>query len=77
MYSKTYPWEAGETLEAVMKHINAPPIPISQVVPDIDKQVADCIMRGLEKNPNDRWQTVDEMLGELRAARARLQPHVV
>jgi hypothetical protein len=34
-------------------------------------------MRGLEKNPNDRWQSVDEMLGELRAARARLQPHVV
>jgi serine/threonine protein kinase len=77
MYSKTYPWEAGETLEAVMKHINSPPIPISQLVPDIDKQVAECIMRGLEKNPNDRWQSVDEMLGELRAARARLQPHVV
>ncbi len=29
-------------------------------------------MKGLERNPDDRWQTVAEMVMELRQAEARL-----
>jgi serine/threonine protein kinase len=74
MYARTYPWEAGQTLEAVVKHINSPPTNLKQHRPEIDDQVARTIMRGLEKSPADRWQSAKEMVAEFRAARTRLQP---
>lgn len=76
MYARTYPWEAGQTLDAVIKHVNAPPIDLRQHVPNIDDQVARTIMKGLEKQPVDRWQSAKEMIAEFRQARARLHPHI-
>ena len=35
-------------------------------------QIADTIMKGLEANPADRWQTIKEMIAEFRSAEARL-----
>ncbi|MFP6765809.1 MAG: serine/threonine-protein kinase, partial [Planctomycetaceae bacterium] len=74
MYSRLMPWESGETLEAVMHHINKPPKDISESAEEIDSQVADTIMKGLERNPRDRWQSISEMLIPLRAAEKRLHP---
>lgn len=72
MYTKVHPWDAAETLDAVMQHINQPPIPITDVVPKIDSQIAETIMKGLAIDPDDRWQTVDDMVKEFRAAEVRL-----
>ena len=68
MYAKRLPWEAAETLDAVLKHINSPPDDIKKHVPDIDSRVADVIMRGLALEPRDRWPTMTEMVAELREA---------
>ena len=68
MYAKRLPWEAAETLDAVLKHINSPPDDIKRHVPDIDPRVADAIMQGLALEPRDRWQTMTEMVNELREA---------
>ena len=68
MYAKRLPWEAAETLDAVLKHINSPPDDIKKHVPDIDPRVADAIMQGLALEPRDRWQTMTEMVAELREA---------
>lgn len=73
MYAKRYPWDAGETLEMVMQHINNPPTDIREVVKDIDEQVADTIMKGLETVPANRWSRISEMLQEFRAAETRLK----
>lgn len=73
MYTRRYPWEAGETLEMVMQHINSPPVQIQTLVPDIDQQVASAIMKGLALNPGDRWQKIDDMIDEFRQARDRLE----
>jgi len=75
MYSRLMPWESGETLEAVMHHINKPPKDICEFVEGIDSQIADTIMKGLERNPRDRWQSISDMLIPLRAAEKRLNPH--
>lgn len=72
MYTKRYPWDAGETLEMVMQHINQPAVDIRELVPDIDDQVADTLMRGLATRPDDRWQSMTELLVPLREAHARL-----
>lgn len=73
MYAKRFPWDAGETLEMVMQHINNPPVDIREVVKDIDDQVADTIMKGLETMPANRWSRISDMLQEFRAAETRLK----
>jgi eukaryotic-like serine/threonine-protein kinase len=71
MCAKRLPWDAAETLEAVMQHINMPPTDLLKVAKDIDPQVAQTIMKGLEVRPDDRWQTISEMLEPLREAEQR------
>jgi serine/threonine-protein kinase len=76
MYCRELPWPSitGASLEMMLKRINQKPRDIREIVPDVDKQIADAIMRGLEADPRDRWQTVSAMLAELRQAHHRLEP---
>ena len=62
MFSRQLPWESGETLEAVLQHINQPPTDIRSIVPNILEPVADTIMRGLQVRPDDRWSSVNDMV---------------
>jgi serine/threonine protein kinase len=71
MYARQLPWAGGETLEAVLQHINLPPKDLRKLVPDVDPRVADVIMRGLSVRPGDRWQTMGQMLTPLREASAK------
>lgn len=71
MCAKRLPWDAAETLEAVTQHINAPPAELTKIAKDIDPQVAEAIMKGLAVRPDERWQTVGEMLEPLREAELR------
>jgi serine/threonine protein kinase len=72
MCAARLPWAAGETLDAVMSHINNPPDDLRQVAKGIDAEVAETIMRGLAVRPDERWQTIGEMLESFRAAQRRL-----
>lgn len=75
MYTRRLPWEVTEqqTLDTVLQHINKPPTPITELVPDIDPRVAEIIMKGLAPNPDDRWQSVAEMLIPLRKVHEELE----
>ena len=73
MFTKKHPWDTGETLEAVLHAINQPPKDIRTLAPGIDEQIAETIMKGLEKHPDDRWQTIEEMMFPIREARKRLK----
>ncbi|MBI3861990.1 MAG: protein kinase [Planctomycetia bacterium] len=74
MFTRRHPWEAAETLEAVLQHINSPALDIHEVVPGIDEQVAAAIMKGLAIEARDRWQSIDPMIYQLREAQERLFP---
>lgn len=77
MYAKRLPWEAAETLDAVVQHINTPPEDLKQHAPGIDPRIAATIMKGLAIDPRDRWQTITAMLEPLRevqAAETRQRP---
>lgn len=76
MFAKRHPWDADETLEAVLQAINQPPMDIRELTPGIDEQIAETIMKGLVKHPDDRWQTIEEMLHPIREARVRLKQRV-
>jgi eukaryotic-like serine/threonine-protein kinase len=77
MYARALPWPSitGASLEMVLKRINQKPQEIQEIV-QLDPQLALAIMKGLEADPRDRWQTMTEMLTELRAAYDRLKPVV-
>lgn len=68
MYANHLPWEAGRTLEVVLQNINKRPKDIRDYATDIDDEIAEIIMRGLEKHPDDRWPSVDAMLDAYREA---------
>lgn len=72
MYTQKMPWEAGDTLESVMQHINNPPKDIREYSPDLDGEVADAIMRGLAPDPDRRWPSAKKMMDALYAAGERL-----
>lgn len=72
MYARRMPWEAGDTLESVMQHINIPPKDIRTFCPDLDDQVAEAIMQGLAMDPDRRWSSAKKMADELRTAGRRL-----
>lgn len=75
MYTKKLPWDvpAQETLDTVLQHINKPPKPITELAPQIDPRVAEVIMKGLRVNPDERWQTISEMLIPLRRAHEEIE----
>lgn len=72
MYTKRFPWDAALTIDAVLQHINKPPVEITTLVQGIDRQIAAAIMKGLKANPDERWQKVSDMVVEIRDAEARL-----
>ena len=75
MFAKRLPWDVleQETLETVLQHINKPPKPITNFAPQIDSRVAEVIMKGLESNPDHRWQTMSELLIPLRKTHEELE----
>jgi hypothetical protein len=58
----------------VMQHINHEPLDVRKCGVEVDEQVADTIMRGLERDPDRRWGSMGEMLRPLRQAYRRLHP---
>jgi len=68
MVTGRLPYEAETPLALLMKHINAPlPLP-RKVNPAVPEGVERVILRAMAKNPDDRFQTVGEMVEALRQA---------
>ncbi len=60
-----FPFIAETPIATVFKHINAP-LPWPRTInPDIPEDVEQIIVRAMEKNPDDRFQSVDEFLKAL------------
>jgi serine/threonine protein kinase len=54
------------TLDALLKYINTTPRDPREHCPDMPDEVARVILKGIESNPEDRYQTMDEFLAALR-----------
>ena len=58
----------GTNRVVVSRHIAERPAPIDRVRPDCPRPLAAAIMRALEKQPGDRWQTGEEFRQALTSA---------
>src|SRR5690348_9267449 len=64
------PFEGETPVEIAMKHLSTAPKPPSKLRPDIPRELDMVVLRALAKNPDDRYQSADEMEADLeRVAR--------
>ncbi len=63
------PFSADTPLAVVLKHLNEQARPISELRPDAPEALTRLVRRMMEKNPNDRPSSIDELSEELRQAR--------
>ena len=55
----------GDREEIVSDHLSKTPTPITVLQPGTPEPLAELVMKCLEKNPDERWQSADEMLRRL------------
>jgi eukaryotic-like serine/threonine-protein kinase len=65
MLTGTTPFSGDSPVEIAMKHLSDPPRPPSVERPDIPPDLDMIVLRALAKNPDDRFQTAEEMDAEL------------
>ena len=69
----------GPSRVVVSKHIAERPVPLERLRPDAPGELTGAIMRALEKQPSDRWQTGEEfrqaVAGERPTPRRRRDRH--
>ena len=64
------PFEGDTPVEVAMKHLSTPPQPPSELRPDLPPELDLVVLRALAKDPDDRYQSADEMEADLaRVAR--------
>jgi serine/threonine-protein kinase len=66
MLTGTTPFSGESPVEIAMKHLSDPPRPPSVERPDIPPDLDMVVLRALAKNPDDRFQTAEEMDAELQ-----------
>jgi hypothetical protein len=60
------PYEADTPLAVMLKHVNEP-LPLPRTFkPDLPEGIERIILKAMAKNPDDRFQSADEMLDQLR-----------
>jgi len=68
LFTGQVPFDADTAFAIVMKHVTTPPPPPRSVNPDIPEAVEQVIMKGLHKEPGDRYASAGEMASALRLA---------
>ena len=66
------PFEAPDMNDVAMAHVNTPLTAPNHVVTEISKETNAAIVTAMAKNPDERFQTYDEFIMALTAARSHL-----
>ena len=68
------PFPGGAILEVLRKHIEQPPARVTSPHGPLPDLLVECVLRALEKRPDDRFRSMGEMSGVLAQARKVLGP---
>lgn len=66
------PFEAPTVEAVVAAHIHTPLTPPNHVVPEISQPTSDALARAMAKSPSERFQSYDEFIMAMEAARSQL-----
>jgi len=64
------PFPVGEPLAAMYAHLHEEPVPPSRLRPTLPVALDGVVLRGLAKDPAERWQTAGQLAAAARAALA-------
>lgn len=57
---------AGEDIYAKMQHhLTSDPVPLKKRVPELPEELEKIISKAMQKNPNDRYQSMDALLNDI------------
>lgn len=65
MITGKVPFDGETAIEVAIKHMNEEMTPPSRLLPAIPQDVEDIIIKATKKNPDERYNTVDEMITDL------------
>jgi len=63
------PFDANTPVAMIMKHVREPLVPPRAVNPDVPESISAVVCKMMEKDPEDRYQSAAELLGDLRKIR--------
>ncbi|MBQ7590753.1 MAG: serine/threonine protein kinase [Verrucomicrobia bacterium] len=66
------PFDAPTVEEVVMAHVESPLVPPNQIISSITEMTSQVIVRAMAKDPNERYQSYDEFIMAMTAARSQL-----
>jgi serine/threonine protein kinase len=66
------PFEAATVDEVILAHVHTPLTPPNMVQPSITQPTSDALVCAMAKNPKERYQSYDEFIMALTAARSQL-----
>ena len=69
----TVPFKAKNPASLIYMHVHQPPVPPSELNPTIPEDVEAIVLRCLEKNPDERFQTPGDLLVSLLAAAEKVK----
>ena len=65
------PWEGAQSLQTMLSHVNSPARDPLEINPDLPPMVVKFLMRAVEREPRDRFQTAHEMRELMRKIQER------
>ncbi|HZR08925.1 MAG TPA: hypothetical protein VFA79_10115, partial [Myxococcales bacterium] len=74
MVTGKVPFTAQAPVDIILKHLHETPAPLREVRPDLNiaPDLEACVLRCMAKAREDRFQSMDELLVQLKVARARM-----
>ena len=72
MLAGRLPFDAESAVTIALKQVSEPPPSLSELRPDLSRDLEAVTMRALEKSPAHRFKDADEFIGALEAVRAQL-----
>src|SRR5437870_875020 len=67
MFTGTLPWEKAESLQTLLSHMNSPGRDPREKVAGMDEATAAFLIKSVERDPRDRFQTATEFREALKA----------
>lgn len=67
MFTFDLPWEKGQSLQTLLKHVNVVGKDAREFLPDLPDDICRFLKKSIERDPRDRFQTAAEMKEALLA----------
>jgi len=67
VFTNNLPWERSESLMTLMSHMNSPGKDPRDLVPNMDADLAELLIKAIQRDPRERFQTAAEMREAFKA----------